>query len=217
MNKLIQKELRLSTSPLTYCFLAFSFMTLIPGYPILIGSFFLCFGIFQSFQLAREANDILYAALLPIKKSDVVKTKFLITIFFQTIGFVLMAGLTVLRMTVMSDSGPYVTNPLMNANFVFLGFVFLVFAAFNGIFLRGFFRTAYYYGKPFIWFIVVALLLVGVAETLHHLPGLSALNAGFGPQFGPQIYVFATCMALYILITALSLRNSKRSFERIDL
>ena len=37
MLQLLKKELTLTASPLTYCFLSFSAMTMIPGYPILDG------------------------------------------------------------------------------------------------------------------------------------------------------------------------------------
>lgn len=37
MNKLLKKELRLTAAPITYFFLAFALMTLIPGYPIFVG------------------------------------------------------------------------------------------------------------------------------------------------------------------------------------
>ena len=69
MKKLLIKEIRLAASPLSFLFLAFSVMALIPGYPILVGSFFVCFGIFHSFQATRETNDILYSVLLPLSKS----------------------------------------------------------------------------------------------------------------------------------------------------
>ena len=59
MKNLLIKEIRLASSLLSYLFLLFSLMTLIPGYPIMVGSFFVCLGIFQSFQNARETNDIL--------------------------------------------------------------------------------------------------------------------------------------------------------------
>ena len=64
MNKLLKKELRLTAAPITYFFLTFALMTLIPGYPILVGRFFITLGIFYTFQMARESNDILYTALL---------------------------------------------------------------------------------------------------------------------------------------------------------
>ena len=53
MNALLKKEMRLSASILSYLFLGFSLMALLPGYPILCGIFFITLGIFQSFQSAR--------------------------------------------------------------------------------------------------------------------------------------------------------------------
>ena len=76
MSALLRKEIRLSSLPLTWLFISFGVMTLIPGYPILCSVFFITLGIYQSFQSAREANDILYSALLPVAKNDVVKGKY---------------------------------------------------------------------------------------------------------------------------------------------
>ena len=50
MKNLLIKDFRLSASALTYGFLAASLMTMLPGYPILMGAFFICLGIFHSFQ-----------------------------------------------------------------------------------------------------------------------------------------------------------------------
>ena len=127
MYKLLRKELKLSASPLSYLFIAFGLMTLLPGYPILVGAFFISFGIFQSFQTAREANDIQYSALLPISKADVVRSKFAFSIFIEMCGFSVMTIMTVLRMTVLADSAVYRNNALMNANLIFLGFALLIF------------------------------------------------------------------------------------------
>ena len=53
MTKLLNKEFRLCASPLSWIFLAAAGMALLPGYPILMGAFFVCFGVFHSFQNAR--------------------------------------------------------------------------------------------------------------------------------------------------------------------
>lgn len=58
MIKLLRKEIQLAASPLSYFFIGFGLMAFVPGYPILVGSFFVCLGLFQSFQTAREANDL---------------------------------------------------------------------------------------------------------------------------------------------------------------
>ena len=217
MNALLKKEMRLSASILSYLFIGFSLMTLLPGYPILCGVFFITLGIFQSFQNAREANDIVYSALLPIAKHDVVKGKFLFTVFIELSGFLVMAALTVVRMTALSDSTIYRQNALMNANPFFLGMALLIFGMFNLIFVGGFFKTAYKLGKPFVTFIIVCFLLIGIAEALHHVPGLEALNAfGFEHLVLQLSLLFGGTLA-YILLTCLSYKKACAHFEKIDL
>ena len=104
MKYILKKELTLSASILSYLFIAFGLMFFIPGYPILCGVFFVTLGIFQSFQNAREANDIVFSALLPIAKKDVVKGKFVFSCFIELCSIILMAVATALRMTVFEDS-----------------------------------------------------------------------------------------------------------------
>ena len=90
MREIMIKELRLSASALSYLFIAFGLMFFVPGYPILCGVFFVTLGIFQSFQSAREANDILFSALLPFAKRDVVKGKYLFVCFIELCSLLVM-------------------------------------------------------------------------------------------------------------------------------
>ena len=217
MKNLLIKELTLAASPLSYIFLAAALMTLLPGYPILMGAFFVCFGVFHSFQNAREANDTLYTVMLPVKKTDFVRAKYAFTLLIQLAGFVLTAALTALRMTVLSGAAPYVTNALMNATPLFLGFVLLIYAAFNALFLGGFFKTGYKLGVPFLCFGIAVLLLVFAGEALHHLPGLAFLNAPAGERLGAQFLFLCCCALVFAVVTLLSCRLSERRFEKIDL
>ena len=66
MRNIMRKEMKLSASPLPFLFILFGLMFFLPGYPILCGAFFVTLGIFQGFQYAREANDIVFSSLLPI-------------------------------------------------------------------------------------------------------------------------------------------------------
>ena len=217
MKALLRKELRLSASILSYLFIAFSLMTLLPGYPILCGAFFITLGIFQSFQNAREANDIVYSALLPMAKRDVVKGKFLFSALIELSGFLVMAILTVLRMTLLSDSPVYRQNALMNANPFFLAMALLVFGMFNLIFVGGFFKTAYKFAKPFVGYIVVCFLLIGLAEALHHVPGLAVLNAFGFDRLPLQLSLLLGGSAAYFLLTWSSYKRACANFEKIDL
>ena len=217
MKKLLSKEIRLAASPLSWIFLAATLMTLLPGYPILMGAFFVCFGVFHSFQNAREANDTLYTVLLPVKKTDCVSAKYVFTCFIQLIGFALMAVLTVLRMTALAGAAPYVGNALMNATPLFLAFVLLIYAAFNGIFITGFFKTGYKIGMPFLRFGIATLLLVFAGEALHFFPGLAFFNAPGGERLGLQLGILAIAALIYAAGTLLSCRVAQKRFVRVDL
>lgn len=217
MKSLLIKDLRLAVSPLSWMFLAAALLTLVPGYPILLGAFFVSLGLFQTFQNAREMNDVLYTALLPVKKSDVVSARYVLVCFFQLLAFAIMAILTVVRMTAMADSDVYRQNALMNASPVFLGFVLLIFTAFNLLFVGGYFRSAYKIGIPFLSFGIAAALLIFLGEALHFVPGMAYLNAPAGEKLGGQFVFLLASAAVYAGATLLSCRASKRRFEKIDL
>lgn len=217
MRKLLKKEMKLAASPLSYIFIAFGLMAFLPGYPILVGSFFVCLGLFQSFQCMREANDITYTALLPVAKGDIVRAKYVFCIMIESCYFILTSVPVLVRMTVLSETAVYRNNVLMNANLVYLGFVLLILGLFNLIFIGGFFKTAYKFAKPFFAFIVASFLVVGIGETLFHIPALSFLNAFGFTHIGLQTGVLFTGAIIFVCLTVISLHWSIKNFEKIDL
>ena len=217
MRNILLKEMKLSASPLAFLFIAFGLMFLLPGYPVLCGAFFVTLGLFQSFQFARESNDTVFSALLPIAKRDVVKGRFLFTCFIELCALLLMAVSAVLRMTVFAGAAPYVGNALMNANLFALAGALVIFALFNLIFMCGFYKTAYKLGKPFVIFIVAAFVTVGVFEAAHHIPGLGVLNAFGTEHLGLQLACLAAGAAVYAGVTAVAYKKACARFEKIDL
>ncbi|MBQ3338403.1 MAG: hypothetical protein IJG82_02195, partial [Atopobiaceae bacterium] len=64
---------------------------------------------------------------------------------------------------------------------------------------------------------IVVFLVIGIAEALHHIPGLDALNA-FGFSHLPlQLGLLAAGVVCYIALTGLALKSSAASFEETDL
>ena len=214
---LLRKEMRLSASVLSYLFIAFSFMTLLPGYPVLCGAFFITLGIFQSYQTAREANDIVFTVLLPVAKHDVVKGKFIFAMFIELCGFLVMAVLTFLRMTVFADLVVYRSNALMTANPFFLGMVLVIFGLFNLIFIGGFFKTAYNFARNFVPYIIAAFAVIGIGEALHYFPGLEVLNAFGFDHIGLQLLLLLAGALCFVLLTGISYRKACADFEKLDL
>ena len=217
MSNIMLKELKLSASPLAFIFIAFGLMLLLPGYPILCSAFFVTLGLFQSFQTAREANDIVFSALLPIAKKDVVKGKFIFVCFIEACAFVLMVICAIVRMTALKESPVYLQNALMNANLFALGAALVIYGLFNLIFLGGFFKTAYKLGKPFVTYIIVGFIMIGVFEALHHIPGLGQLNAFGTDSLGLQVVTLIAGALIFAVMTLISYKASCNSFEKIDL
>ena len=217
MRNVLRKEMKLSASILSYLFILFGLMFFLPGYPILCGPFFVTFGIFQSFQSAREANDIVFSSLLPIAKRDVVKGKYLFVCLIESCGFLLMAIVVLFRMTVFSQSVVYRSNALMNANFFSLGMACVIFGLFNWIFVGGFFKTAYKFSRPFVSYIIAVFLVIFLAEALHYIPGFEILNSFGTDAFGLQLVLLLAGIAIYLILTSVSCRKAWKQFERIDL
>lgn len=217
MRNIMKKEMRLSALIIVYDFVIFGFMFLLPGYPVLCGAFFLTLGLYQNFRYARECNDIVFSALLPIAKQDVVKGKFAFSCMIEMCCFVLMLFSAIVRMTALSASPVYMSNALMNANLFALGMALVIFGIFNLVFIGSFFKTGYKTGAPFIVYMVISFVIIGIAEALHHIPGLEALNAFGFEHFALQICALAAGVLFYIGLTVFSYRKSCYNFERIDL
>ena len=209
MYKLFMKEIRISSHPLSFFFIIFSFMFLVPGYPILCAPFFVTLGLFQSFQKARENGDILFSVLLPIKKADTVKGKFIFTLSIELASTLLMALCVILRGTVLRDNPIYSSSPMMKADLFTLTLAVFIFALFNCIFVRGFFLTAYKLGLPFLLYAISAFIVAATSEVLSHFFSVDSLYT--------QAALFAVGLFLFSLSTVFSYRMSVKSFERVDL
>ena len=217
MSKILRKEMQLSASILSYLFIPFGLMFFLPGYPILCGAFFVTLGLFQSFQTAREANDIVFSLLLPIAKKDIVKGKYLFVCLIEGCSFLLMVLAVLVRRNLLSQSVVYRSNAMMNANGFALGMACVIFGLFNWIFVGGFFRTAYRFAKPFVTYIILCFLVIFTAEALHHIPGLGGLNAFGTEEPVLQLLLLAAGVLLFLCMTLLSCKKACENFETIDL
>lgn len=217
MKYILKKEMRLSASILSYLFIFFGLMFFLPGYPIICSVLFVSLGIFQSFQNARETNDIVFSVLLPIRKIDVVKGKFIFSCFIELCSIILMTIATLIRMTALKDVKVYQDNALMNANLFALGIALFAFGIFNLVFICGFFKTSYKLGKPFITYFICAFVIIEISESLHHIPNLESLNAFGADHFTLQLTLLGVGALLYILLTALSYHRACLYFENVDL
>jgi hypothetical protein len=105
----------------------------------------------------------------------------------------------------------------MGSNLVYLGYVLLLFGLFNVIFVRGFFKTAYKFGRPFLAYTIVAFCVVALSEILYRIPALTVLNTLRFSNLGAQLTALCLGAILFMALTVFALKSSIKRFEKIDL
>ena len=100
MFNLLYKELRIAAHPNLFVFTALGMLVIVPAYPYGMVFLFGCLGPFITFMYGRETNDIYYTALLPVKKSDTVKSKIMLVVLAQMTQLLISLPFAFLRVRV---------------------------------------------------------------------------------------------------------------------
>lgn len=213
MIKLLYKELRLSAHPTLYIFIFMGALILIPEYPYCMVFFFGCLAPFITLYNGRENHDACYTASLPVKKSDVVKSKYLLFVITELTQILLSLPFAYIRLTVISGNNTVGIEP----NYAYYGFGFVIFTVFNTLFFTEFYKTAYKVGKSFIKGITPALLLVFIVEGITHFDTFAWINQTDKIATQIQIYILIIGIVIFMLGNIFAFYVAKNRFEKVDL
>ena len=217
MKNLLMKEWRLTVIPVTYVFMSFVLMLLIPSYPYTVSFFYTGLGIFLMMITARENKDVLYMSSLPVAKKDIVKARYLLVISIEMIQLILSIPVIVLRSTVMV----YDNVAGIDANVALLGIGFLFFGLFNRTFFAVYFKDVYKVGIAFICSSIVAFILVAVSEASVHIcraiTGYCFWDSVTGADQMKQLPILAAGIIIFLLLTFVGLKTDCKRFEKLDL
>ena len=214
MKALLSKQLRLTCHPMTLVFLLAGVFLLIPSYPYTVAFFYVTLGIFFMFMNGREQRDADFSAVLPVRKCDTVKAACLFSTLVELCALAIAVPFAFLGARI----NPNGTNAAgLDANVALFAVGFLVFAAFNIVFLPSFYRTGYKVGVSFLKasVCVAAVVILDVAVT--HVPGLGWLDGTDTASCLRQLPILAVCAAVYAIVTLLACRWSVKRFEKVDL
>ena len=176
-----------------------------------------CLGIFYSIYRCQANGDFLFTVMLPVPKTDAVRSKYLFSCTIQLIAWVLAAVCTVIRIFTLDALPAYQEPFLMPANLAYLAYTVLIYAAFNFLFLRAYFVGMYQTKAPFASFLVVSALIVAAAEGLQRLGVLPFLRSTLRQALLPQAAMLCAALAIYILLTVSSYRSAVRAFLPRDI
>ncbi|MDL2300718.1 ABC-2 transporter permease [Clostridiaceae bacterium OttesenSCG-928-D20] len=213
MLKLLYKELRLAAHPNLFVFSAMGALVLVPAYPYGMVFIFGCLAPSFTFMYNRETNDIYYTALLPVRKRDVVTSKFLMLITAHMAQIIISLPFAFLRTLILPDGNP----AGIEANVAYYGFGLIIYAVFDLVFTTQFFKTAHKVGKSFLVAIIPATIIMIAMEAIVHFPGFSWLDSIEPADLVKQLPILVFGIIAYISAIFAAYRISCERFEKVDL
>jgi hypothetical protein len=213
MSNLLYKELRLAAHPNLFVFTLLGVLVIVPAYPYGMIFMFGCIAVCATFMYGRETNDIYYTALLPIKKRDVVKAKFLLVFCVQMVQILVSLPFAFLRVYVLPEGNP----AGIEANVAFYGFGLIIYTLFNLVFMTQFFKTAHKAGKSFLLALIPTIPIVLAMEAIAHFPGLAWLDSVAREDMFRQLPILLIGIAVYPIGIWIAYKLSAKRFEYVDL
>lgn len=231
---LLKKEILLGNSIQTICWLICCVgMFFIPSYPVYIGPFYITLSIMMTFALNQSSHDILYTVLLPVRKIDAVKARFLYCgmLEIMTLLLGLIAGFIRIAVTFpQNKSGIGIT-------IAYFGLQLVVFAVFNFLFFGGVYKDPLKPGLRYLiaaifYFVIYALCELPVwiyfamrsklAEgSISELPVIAEFGRSISSMEGAdllrQIPVLIAGIVIFACSWYFTFRRAAKQFEKYDM
>ena len=231
---LLKKELILGNTMQTIIWMTCCFgMYFIPSYPTYIGPFYITLCIMMTFALNQSSHDILYTVLLPVRKIDTVKARFLYCGLIEIVSLVLAVFPAILRLkTSMPEN-----RAGINLTVAYFGLQLIVYSIFNLIFLGNVYKNPLkpgirYFIAAIAYFIAYALcelpvwIYYGMQENfekgiIKELPKLALigqkLNDTTGEFLKPQCLILLGGILIFFGVWYLTFYRAAKQFEKYDM
>lgn len=212
MKNLLYKEFHLAIHPLFYLMPLSGALLLIPEWVYFIAMMYFIWTIIPNvFSVGKAQNDIGYCAMLPVRRSDIVKSRIMSMVILEVLQIAVAAVFAVINLLIYHKG-----NFLLDTNAAFIGFTFIMYGIHNIVFFPMFYKTAYKIGLPVIAALACVMLFVAAVELSILL--IPALRIFDGRENWPaQFAVLAGGMVIFALLNAAALKISTKRFKSIDL
>ena len=231
---LLKKEITLGNSAQTMIWFICCFgMFFIPNYPVYIGPFYITLSIFMTFGMNQVSHDTLYTVLLPVRKIDTVKARFLFCGMLEVVSifFAVLAG-------IIRHFGNFPEPKSgVGITIAYLGLQLIVYAIFNFIFLGNVYKDPVKPGKLYLvsgilYFVTYAICELPVWNYFHAKGTLSdaqiAENFSFAKVgllfytqdsvfLGKQCLILLAGLLIYAGTWVLTFGRAAKQFEKYDM
>jgi hypothetical protein len=215
LKDLIYKELRLNAHLLLSPFLLLAALLLIPEWPYYVAFIYLFVAVMTLAQNDKANNDLVFAALLPVRKKDIVAARTWMLVGWELAYLLVAAVSAALRMRFY----PHNNGASMNTNLAFFGTAFLTYGIFNAFYIAGSYRKPYRMLWPLVGGSVISFVVAVILNNLPlFIPAVSSLfnDNGFG-HLPYQAVALAVGLAVFVGATIWANKRGAANFERVDL
>ena len=219
MKNFLNKELKLCLNPINYIFLSFVAMIFIPNYPCYVPLFYLCVSVFFIFNNAQINRDMEYSLILPIKKSDIVKSRCIIVCVYELIGVILIIPLTILY----SKLIPRGNLAGIDGNVAFFGLALIILTVFHYIFFTSFYKKATKPGLSFLFGSIGFWIAYPIMEfpiwfkNFVPFDYFKVMDSTASSDLVKQLPILLAGIVIYILGWIITYKKSAKRFEVVDL
>ena len=211
MKALFCKQARLAAHPMTYAFVFFGCMLLIPNYPYTVAFFYVTLGIFFMYQKTREMRDADFSALLPVRKRDTVLAGILFSLLLELASLVIAVPFAFLSVKLSAGNG---NAAGLDPNLSLFAFGFLLFSVFNLIFFPSFYKNGYKVGFSFLKAAAGVFAVVLCDVILPYIPPFAWID---GTDYLRQLPLLAAGILIFALSTVFVCKRSAALYEKVDL
>ncbi|EDS72063.1 hypothetical protein ANASTE_01771 [Anaerofustis stercorihominis DSM 17244] len=215
MKNILYKEFKLAIHPSTYIFLLLSSMVLIPNYPYMVIFFYSILGVFFISLNGRETKDIYYSMLLPIDRSELVKSRILFVSLIETAQILLLVPFIIIK-------NIFIYSPNLaglDANISLLAMGFLIYSIYNYVFFTNYYKNVNKVGYSFFIASIFSTILMIIIESSTHIVPF-VMNYIDTPDsiflFGKLILLFISIM-IFCVSNIFTYRKSVKEFKKVDL
>ena len=214
MKQLIKKEFFLGWKWYNYLFFIFPVMILIPDYPLFTGVMYVFFFVTTLFPAFLTNNDYKFMSGLPIRRKDIVFSKYFDILLGQVGTLFLAAIMLLIKVFVIKET----SVPLMDPNFAFVGMTLIEYAVFNLIFMSTYF-TELKLPKSILLSLLGFFVCIGILEVLVQVvpPLKTALDTLDVSYIGWRLGVLAIGVIAYVGGSILAFRLACQRFFRYNM
>jgi hypothetical protein len=211
MHNLLNKELKLTISPLFYVLpLIMGLLMFIPNwlyFMVLMYYFFM--SVPNILSACKAQNDLSFSVLLPVSKDDIVKARIMSFSLVEMLHITASAILAGVNMWIYGDALFF-----LSPNIAFFGLCFVMYGLFNLILFPIYYKTAYKYGAAVIISISVAFLFAAGAELIALFN--RNINVFMRNYSTGHLIVLVLGILFYILSKYVAYKLSIKSFRKVE-